>query len=99
MTKYPGPMGDLLFWAANTVHKRTDDYGTPMENHKRIADLWSAYFSGTKSDVRPHDVAVAMILAKIARLEQSPKHKDSWTDIAGYAAVGWEIVSTEERDG
>jgi hypothetical protein len=33
------------------------------------------------------------ILVKVARLIESPAHKDSWLDIAGYAASGWEITS------
>ena len=34
------------------------------------------------------DVASMMIDVKQARLENDPTHRDSWVDIAGYAAGG-----------
>jgi len=89
-------MNDLLKEATDTVIERNKKYGRPYENHQRIADLWDAYFTGTQKPVRPHDVVVAMILAKIARLEETPDHHDSWLDIAGYAAVGRSIIGEEE---
>ena len=88
-------MSGLLQEATDTVNERNEKYGRPYENHKRIAELWNAYFSGTKQIVRPHDVAVAMILAKIARLQETPHHYDSWMDIAGYASVGHAIIGEE----
>jgi hypothetical protein len=36
------------------------------------------------------DVAAMLALLKIARLQQSPNHRDSWVDLAGYAACGAE---------
>ena len=40
------------------------------------------------------DVAVMMILLKIARVASSKK-SDNWVDIAGYAACGGEIDGPE----
>lgn len=68
---------------------RNSTYGTPEDNFRRIAKLWDAY-----AEIRPAgpetptDVSIKMILMKIARLAYNPKHRDSWTDIAGYAACG-----------
>jgi len=42
---------------------------------------------------RPTDVAQMMVLMKIARLENSPTHMDSWIDVAGYAACGGELAA------
>ena len=64
--------------------QRAKDYGDARENHQRIADLWNAY-AGT--DFIPDDVAVMMILLKIARLMENGYHEDTVTDIAGYAGV------------
>lgn len=33
-----------------------------------------------------------MIAMKLSRLVQTPGHRDSWLDIAGYAALGHEIA-------
>ena len=68
---------------------RNIDYGDPMKNFRAISEMWSAY---TDVKITPHDVAVMMILVKVARLSSSPRKQDSWIDIAGYAALGAEIV-------
>jgi hypothetical protein len=38
---------------------------------------------------------------KVARLVNDPLHEDSWIDIAGYAAIGFEIsqLLKEREDG
>lgn len=56
------------------------------ENHQRIADLWNAYLNGRRALIAPEDVAVMMILLKVARLGNG-YHRDSVVDIAGYAGV------------
>jgi hypothetical protein len=38
------------------------------------------------------DVAHLMVLLKVARSINNPQHKDSWIDIAGYAACGAETA-------
>ena len=67
---------------------RADAYGSPQDNFGVTAEMWSAYkgipFSAT-------DVALMMILLKAARLGHNADSFDSWTDIAGYAALGGEI--------
>lgn len=69
----------------NTVSKdRAKDYGNARENFDRIASLWSA-LTGTK--MTRFDVAMFMIAHKLSRLQNNPHHRDSWRDIAGYAAL------------
>jgi|TARA_R110000868_G_scaffold187462_2_gene429988 hypothetical protein len=66
---------------------RASDYGNKITTHTNIANLWSEYLG---HPVSAHDVAICMILLKIARLKT--KHKeDSYIDIAGYAAIAAEI--------
>jgi len=69
---------------------RQQDYGDPKENHQRIANLWNAYCCRGDSYMRfdPHNVAIMMMLVKVARLMNTPEHEDTWVDIAGYAQVG-----------
>ncbi|AER48245.1 hypothetical protein BLUE7_60 [Mycobacterium phage Blue7] len=64
--------------------QRAKDYGDARENHERIAKLWGAY---TGKEFLPEDVAVMMILLKIARFMENGYHEDTVTDIAGYAGV------------
>lgn len=80
---------------------RAQAYGGPEKNHDRIAVLWEAYLHGRNEPDRGltgADVAVMMILLKVARLQNNLTHRDSWLDIAGYAAVGFETlgVNTDE---
>ena len=85
---------ELLAKAANVVTGERDaQYGGPEDNFERIATLWNAYL-GEPNKLGPEDVAIMMILLKIARLAASEyKSMDSWVDIAGYAACGAEIAS------
>lgn len=63
---------------------REKTYGRPSKNLEVIANFWGEYL-GTKLEAK--DVAVMMILLKVARLRNDISHKDSVVDICGYAAL------------
>lgn len=63
-------------------------YGSPEESFSRIAKYWSDYLN---KNISPKDVAIMMILFKVAREEHSSK-LDNWVDICGYASCGGEIA-------
>lgn len=67
---------------------REQDYGSPEDNFKIIAHLWSAYLDHS---VTPLDVAMMMSLLKVARIRSGNGTMDSFIDLAGYAACGGEI--------
>lgn len=77
---------------------RDDIYGGPEDSFRRIAALWMAYMRGrcvgNDADlcIEAEDVAIMMALLKIARLAAAPMHRDSWVDLAGYAACGGEAA-------
>ena len=68
--------------------QREQDYGSPESNFEIIAKLWSAYSGHTFT---PQDVAMMMILLKVARIKNGGGTGDSFVDIAGYAGCGAEI--------
>ena len=70
---------------------RQDTHGRPEDSFGAIADLWMAYL-GTGQEIDPVDVANMMILLKIGRAKENPKHTDNWVDMAGYAACAGEIA-------
>lgn len=70
--------------------QRENEYGSPENNFKIIAELWSAYKG---ENFTPVDVAMMMALLKIARVKSGTATEDSFVDIAGYAACGCEIAS------
>ena len=71
--------------------QRQQDYGDKVVNHQNIADLWSSYLN---KKISPHDVAICMLLVKVARLKNR-KTKDCYVDMAGYAAIAGEINDTD----
>lgn len=73
--------------------KREQDYGSPEDNFKIIADLWSVYKGVSFS---PVDVAMMMSLLKIARIKSGGGTGDSFVDLAGYAACGGELAELEK---
>lgn len=73
---------------------RQENYGSPEKNFANIALYWSVYLS---RDIKPTDVALMMVLMKLARLENKPDHEDSWIDIAGYAANGAELATVRNE--
>lgn len=78
-----------------TSDARAEEYGDATEGFEHIAELWSAAF---RYPFAAEDVAVAMVLVKVARLETNPTHFDSWVDIAGYAALGAEVADAKPGD-
>lgn len=70
--------------------QRENEYGSPEDNFKTIADFWSVY-KGV--EFTANDVAMMMALLKIARIRTGTATDDSYVDLAGYAACGAEINS------
>ena len=71
---------------------RQKDYGDKVKNHKNIARLWSAYLD---TPVTAHDVAIMMVLLKIARTKLGAISKDTYIDMAAYGAIAGEIKFKE----
>lgn len=78
---------------ATVLSDRRKTYGPPEKNFEIIAELWNAYWHNKGAEnFAAQDIAVMMVLMKVARLIETPEHLDSWIDIAGYAACGAELV-------
>lgn len=75
---------------------RNEDYGEPFNDFMRVSQMWTAAFDHYFT---PEDVAKALILLKVGRLSHTPSHFDSWVDIAGYAACGWDAYSDHLEAG
>jgi hypothetical protein len=91
------PRQSVLDEAGRLIHSdRNVAYGPPMKNFERIAALWSVYLKDHPpgEPLQPYQVADMNILQKVARSMEAPK-RDNYTDIAGYAACGWECAETD----
>ena len=77
---------------ANTLINgdRADMYGDAHIAHDRIARVWSVILD---TEVNAHQVCLLLASMKMMRAAVNPGYLDSWIDMAGYAALGAEIVS------
>jgi nucleoside 2-deoxyribosyltransferase len=81
------PDADILAEALDlTKGDRNVTYGDPQIDFLRTAAFWTQIFG---TEVKPHQVALAMAALKLSRLCWSPAKRDSWVDLAGYARCGW----------
>ena len=72
---------------------RNKQYGGPEENFTRTAQIWTAIIG---YEFTAEDVAMMMVGLKVARYaSKSGFQPDTWIDIAGYAACGYEVGSVE----
>jgi len=86
---------DVLEEAKDLIYgQRANDYGDAQSNFQRMADLVNPIIKKADGNLTATDMALVMIQVKIARLQESPDHEDSWVDIAGYAALGAQIAIT-----
>ena len=86
---------EILRKAESCVNgSREQDYGNVEDNFSLIAKLWSSYLGET---ISPVDVSMMMCLLKIARIKNGGGTGDSFVDLAGYAACGGEIRTSEEQ--
>ncbi|AVJ51407.1 hypothetical protein EA_SCOWL_54 [Mycobacterium phage Scowl] len=85
----------ILEEAQRLIHgPRNKNYGHPRENFADISALFSAYLERPITDL---DVANLMILVKVARVKGTGYHRDSYTDIAGYAGCAERIYEEDPR--
>ena len=93
---------EILETAAKyTTVDREQQYGSPEDNFRIIANLWNVYL-GDDGNLTPEDVAIMMALLKIGRIASGQIKEDNYIDLAGYAACAGEIATgshpTFERD-
>ena len=92
---------EILDAAAKCVcGDREQDYGSPENNFRAIANLWIDYLGakGFPVDIDQKDVAAMLALLKIARIASGHAKADNWIDLAGYAACGGEIDTEMEHE-
>jgi hypothetical protein len=85
---------ELLDEANSVRQQRGAIYGHPYENMRTTAQLVGAYLG---FPVSPDQMAVILSLVKIARIAQTPGHrnKDSYLDGIAYLAIAAECSTTD----
>jgi hypothetical protein len=72
----------VLDKASAAIASRHKIYGDSSAHHKITAQLWGAYLA---RDVTSTEVAIMMLLDKVARQRNDPSFEDNYIDMAGYA--------------
>lgn len=85
---------EILQKTEEAVVERGVCYGESGESLRDVADYWRLYISKVMArnnprgfSMGPYDVAMMLLLMKVARSQTSPDHKDNHIDMAGYAAL------------
>ena len=71
---------------------RAEAYGSPEVNFKNIADLATCLVG---REITPRECVLILIAVKLGRLVNTPDHRDSIVDLAGYAAVLARVVGVD----
>lgn len=82
---------------------RNAQYGDPLQDFKRSAAILNAMgyqntLNGGTRQLTGHDIALIVAAIKMSRIAWAPWKRDSWVDLAGYAACGWENVEGQMRE-
>lgn len=83
---------------------RNKTYGNPLDNFTDTAKFFNTFLQAKMRKegienteyielIQPNDIALLMVMLKTARLINQPAHGDSYIDIAGYAACGYECAN------
>lgn len=75
---------------------RRADYGPAEESFTALGELWGVLLHLERPLTGPQ-VAVCLAALKLWRCTISPGQCDSWVDLAGYAALGWQCAVSEAR--
>jgi hypothetical protein len=75
--------------------QRSADYGHPADNFRRVQQMVHVLRECDDPELRE---ALEMIVRKVVRLIENPRHLDSWIDIAGYARCAAMIIDRREED-
>lgn len=80
--------------------ERDRQHGAKERNFQNIADLWTAYLDIRACDrgspITAHDVALMMVLTKVARTQTGGLNVDDYVDAAGYAGCAGELAISSQ---
>ena len=79
----------MLRHAAVVMAERDAAYGSPAISMAAVAARWSLTLGRR---ITPAQVVLCMLDLKLVRLAHDPSHRDSATDVIGYAALLPEVT-------
>lgn len=87
----------VLTTADGLIHgDREQDYGRPIDSFRRVAQAFNVVLEGAgHPPITPTTAAALLIALKLSRLSGGDYKLDTWVDLAGYAALGFEVNQQE----
>ena len=85
-----------------TTGDRQAEYGEPWRVYGVVAQMMQAYLNGRRRagdaeiTITAEDVLNIMALVKIGRIATGKVKADSYIDLAGYAALAWEVATDDK---
>lgn len=81
---------NLMRAAKMVTHDRQEQHGDPAVNLRNIGDLWTMYLD---TPINSKDVAIMMVLLKVARTQSGEHNPDDYVDMCGYAAIAGQLAA------
>jgi hypothetical protein len=85
---------EALINAIDIMQDRGKIYGHPKINQGRISARLTNLFDFPITDVQ---ACLAMVEVKLARLQETPGHVDSYIDILAYTAIAVQLQTEEDE--
>ena len=85
---------EALINAIDIMQDRGKVYGHPKINQGRISARLSNLFDFPITDVQ---ACLAMVEVKLARIQETPSHVDSYIDILAYIAIAVSLQTEEDE--
>ena len=85
---------EVLLSATDVIGKRGGVYGHPRVNQGRIATRLQQFLEVPVTD---YQACLAMVEVKLARLQETPTHIDSYIDAAAYIALAAELATEQDE--
>ncbi len=93
----------LLEDVQKTLSERAKIYNDPEYGHAILGKLWTALLENEYSIEFPYPIPSSLVLLMMVTLKirrtREPGHRyDDWLDLAGYAALAYEVAYDEAQD-
>ena len=85
---------EVLLSATDIIGDRGRVYGHPRINQSRIAMRLQNLL---ETPITDYQACLALVEVKLARLQETPNHIDSYIDAAAYIALACELATEEDE--
>ena len=85
---------EVLLSATDVIGNRGRVYGHPRVNQGRIATRLQQLL---EMPIEDYQACLAMVEIKLARLQETPNHVDSYIDACAYLALACELITEEDE--